>query len=147
MSFCSCKYIGKDHPRTRGEKKFSSLSDIIRIGSPPHTRGKGSSTHSSFNTPRITPAHAGKRSSGADSAPPCGDHPRTRGEKSSPYSVTILIIGSPPHTRGKEFPVTYSSSDLRITPAHAGKREIQALGYRRNSDHPRTRGEKDEVYL
>ena len=51
-------------------------------------------------------------------------------------------MGSPPHTRGKaDFSVEHVL-ESRITPAHAGKSDLQYLFLCHGQDHPRTRGEK-----
>ena len=49
----------------------------------------------------ITPAHAGKRPEYTFITSLYEDHPRTRGEKYALVKVMLLILGSPPHTRGK----------------------------------------------
>ena len=51
-------------------------------------------------------------------------------------------MGSPPHTRGKDFFVGLVKWIPRITPAHAGK-SVRRIDCRKiYRDHPRTRGEK-----
>ena len=50
-----------DHPRICGEKYASSSMRVAQSGSPPHMRGKVSRYVVGFDTPRITPAYAGKR--------------------------------------------------------------------------------------
>ena len=69
----------------------------------------------------ITPAHAGK--SGASLSQPLSnaDHPRTCGEKTFCDDAPFLILGSPPHMRGKAKKLLNHSDPARITPAHAGK--------------------------
>ena len=69
------------------------------------------------------------------------DHPRTRGEKASNYSLYTAKQGSPPHTRGKVFLFIILRYNIRITPAHAGKRSryICALSSVKGSP-PHTRG-------
>ena len=49
-----------DHPRTRGEKYYTVSDTPHPEGSPPHTRGKGSSQQVAAKGGGITPAHAGK---------------------------------------------------------------------------------------
>ena len=70
---------------------------------------------------RITPAHAGKRVIDIRIEGFWEDHPRTRGEKAVIQFVIELVIGSPPHTRGKVRKFLLILLSLRITPAHAGK--------------------------
>ena len=92
----------RDHPRTRGEKAYQEYAWEQLKGSPPHTRGKVKSSAQVGKTERITPAHAGK-SGGVDGIGyPAGDHPRTRGEKGPHSRRPPRMMGSPPHTRGKD---------------------------------------------
>ena len=71
------------------------------VGSPPHTRGKGSLTDEERRELRITPAHAGKSQYFYKKSEGFRDHPRTRGEKQKLLFLILAIQGSPPHTRGK----------------------------------------------
>ena len=114
-------------------------------------------------SPRITPAHAGKRNIFPACLDKVRDHPRTRGEKlpfavgqnvdigitpahagkSIVHDVDFLSCrGSPPHTRGKGLCKKTSKLSIRITPAHAGKRRAARFPIEMLQDHPRTRGEK-----
>ena len=91
-----------DHPRTRGEKAMGIMVEEIKLGSPPHTRGKvGKHLHNPGGQ-GITPAHAGKSQL-----------------SESGFGTTQ---GSPPHTRGKGVVHSVVRSKVGITPAHAGKR-------------------------
>ena len=111
----------RDHPRTRGEKLLIPLIHLVPIGSPPHTRGKATLTFIRAGKSGITPAHAGKSSGGCCRIHGQWDHPRTRGEKWFSCSRSVCVMGSPPHTRGKDsFPPSRDPA-RRITPAHAGK--------------------------
>ena len=71
----------KDHPRLRGEKCMKLYGKVYSLGSPPLTRGKDNRAHVQNNTPRITPAYAGKRLSIVCWLLYSKDHPRLRGEK------------------------------------------------------------------
>ena len=51
----------KDHPRIRGKKIACAISSDSCLGSPPHTREKGTNFITHFGVIRITPAYAGKR--------------------------------------------------------------------------------------
>ena len=51
----------RDHPRTCGEKQLLLLLLKLRVGSPPHMRGKAHTFRTRTNWQGITPAHAGKR--------------------------------------------------------------------------------------
>ena len=67
--------------------------------------------------------------------------PRTCGENFDGHDVAKIIVGSPPHMRGKLFRHLVTLCHHRITPAHAGKTlycfEISPC----KTDHPRTCGE------
>ena len=139
--FCS-----KDHPRTRGEKQYTVKWSKLALGSPPHTRGKASADIYRLREARITPAHAGKSSALPLKLRDRGDHPRTRGEKRTSDLPEPEPAGSPPHTRGKVMLKTMQSYQGRITPAHAGKSDGQQPLTATAQDHPRTRGEKRDVF-
>ena len=111
-------------------------------GSPPHTRGKAASEFPLNLSQGITPAHAGKRPPRCTSTTTMRDHPRTRGEKVSESIDCLCVVGSPPHTRGKERVDAPGHLSGGITPAHAGKRLRGGGADGRGEDHPRTRGEK-----
>ena len=70
-----------DHPRMGGEKQARKAQGRLRLGSPPHGRGKASFRCYVTGGARITPAWAGKSGS---PPPPLGkvqDHPRMGGAK------------------------------------------------------------------
>ena len=111
----------RDHPRMCGEKSFALCSIHQHRGSPPHMRGKGSQAGISRATDRITPAHAGKRAVLLLLSISAGDHPRTCGEKFPSKLLSVVILGSLPHVRGKEVEHRAGVAVLRITPACAGR--------------------------
>ena len=67
-----------------------------------------------------------------------------RGEKFFSGIVDSVLGGSPPHARGKEFPMQMSQAVNRITPACAGKSRPVMDGVHSVKDHPRMRGEKSK---
>ena len=89
----------------------------------------------------ITPAHAGTTEGGCNDDGEVQDHPRSRGDYSVRLSLSCLIRGSPPLTRGllkiKEG-VTHTP---RITPAHAGTTCGDTIRHPHQEDHPRSRGD------
>ena len=91
---------------------------------------------------RITPAHAGKSFSSSMALCRCRDHPRTRGEKSKIGVFSLVLLGSPPHTRGKGVWLWEGQAGPRITPARAGKRSRERCSLQCTGDHPRACGEK-----
>ena len=112
----------RDHPRLRGEKTCSSLLKAALLGSPPLTRGKARNRCKYWNNVGITPAYAGKRFKIVRLFCLEWDHPRLRGEKAPSALSGLIMIGSPPLTRGKEVRDLSPPSGTRITPAYAGKR-------------------------
>ena len=91
---------------------------------------------------RITPAHAGKRSTVYPAIYQEKDHPRTCGEKWLLSPVLRSLVGSPPHMRGKAIFSVDTALNVRITPAHAGKSISESRSVKFRQDHPRTCGEK-----
>ena len=114
-------------------------------GSPPHARGKEQQQDEDFHKNRITPACAGKSIGIIGRILSRRDHPRMRGEKLEYFLLVKLLIGSPPHARGKGRRLTQRIKNLRITPACAGKRCRRPAGSNWYPDHPRMRGEKPSV--
>ena len=104
-------------------------------------RGKLLSVGKSSNINRITPAHAGKTPVISSAVRLLSDHPRTCGENFGHLSRDRLILGSPPHMRGKPFLHQSIRLFQRITPAHAGKTQIHREWHGAEADHPRTCGE------
>ena len=115
------KSLGKDHPRTCGEKASCLCIFALSLGSPPHMRGKVHTLIVLYDNHGITPAHAGKSYIGKIMYAPCKDHPRTCGEKRLMNSTKNQENGSPPHMRGKDRRDSTVRKAFRITPAHAGK--------------------------
>lgn len=110
-----------DHPRACGENYLSTGARKEHCGSPPRMRGKLRSECGAVVSGRITPAHAGKTSSGSATSSPPEDHPRACGENRAVACVIFSTSGSPPRMRGKRCPLRCPGSLCRITPAHAGK--------------------------
>ena len=112
----------RDHPRMCGEKEAFSPAEIRYWGSPPRMRGKAFLTECRSAGVGITPACAGKRRWPGCSGGSAGDHPRVCGEKSHQRGLGLLLLGSPPHVRGKGVRYLCIVLFAGITPACAGKR-------------------------
>ena len=137
----------------------------IRIA-PPHA-GNACSDRLFLFLDRITPARAGKRRPSHVYSHPFWEHPCLCTEKICYEAPEDEKNGSPPPMRGKELRRLRDVLELRITPAHAGKRRRTAplpsgtpdhpacagkrhFRYRaicRCQDHPRLCGEKITLYL
>ena len=105
-------------------------------------RGKGPNKIPTHKGARITPAYAGKRLPLLDYSPACWDHPRVCGEKNCLQLRITEAMGSPPRMRGKVTPSRCSWACIGITPAYAGKRELNSLTSWQWRDPPRVCGEK-----
>ena len=109
----SCSYNSRttasgDHPRMCGEKRLGIPCGVYGYGSPPRIRGKVCFCLADVLALGITPAHAGKRQH-QGLCPQAGrDHPRMCGEKAQRARGLNLILGSPPHVRGKAFVILLS---------------------------------------
>ena len=93
--------IFQDHPRMCGENPHIVVKMFGTSGSPPHVRGKR--WQGTRNTCRrgITPACAGKTYKDKYAFARKMDHPRMCGENSQISSDMQILLGSPPHVRGK----------------------------------------------
>ena len=91
----------------------------------------------------ITPAYAGKRTTGYGYGIRREDHPRVCGEKAPKVVELAAKEGSPPRVRGKVNSFAEASSQKGITPAYAGKSMSGHSDKLTNGDHPRVCGEKE----
>ena len=131
-----------DHPRVCGEKtRYQNLKTTIQ-GSPPRVRGKVQPAAAGNPAERITPACAGKSGPISASGRAIRDHPRVCGEKALHDGGILPAQGSPPRVRGKVVVSRNLCLLSGITPACAGKSELQALVLSGQRDHPRVCGEK-----
>ena len=64
------------------------------------------------------------------------------GEKGAGFAHGCGLLGSPPRGRGKVAPVAVRPRWLWITPAWAGKSQMDETEFLRHWDHPRVGGEK-----
>ena len=119
---CPASRAGQgDHPRMGGEKIVFSIPMGTTMGSPPHGRGKGVVFNSRKYGIGITPAWAGKRQCISSRHLSSMDHPRMGGEKLKVPFLFWMVMGSPPHGRGKASAYPIATSETGITPAWAGK--------------------------
>ena len=134
--------LRRDHPRVGGEKVNRKEPRLTDLGSPPRGRGKVLPCPALPDVPGITPAWAGKSSSGRGLRWGCRDHPHTGGEKGTLPLLVCWWAGSPPRRRGKAEEPREPGTFDRITPAWAGKSSLSwPWGWWRR-DHPRMGGEK-----
>ncbi len=110
----------EDHPRLRGEYFLFRFRLCHTQGSPPLARGIQGFFLCGNISARITPACAGNTATCVGKAGAYQDHPRLRGEYKAFFFAEIFLRGSPPLARGILFPIPYSITTNRITPACAG---------------------------
>ena len=136
------EFYKKDHPRVRGEKFIKRSLNRILHGSPPRARGEVQIIPKDKQRIRITPACAGRRTTGRLDRYTLQDHPRVRGEKAFPAGCLQDFRGSPPRARGEAKIRRKQNNAYRITPACAGRSSPSMRYSRATRDHPRVRGEK-----
>ena len=126
-------------------EKFRLIScGLLSIGSPPRVRGKVAQAAFQPVQLGITPAYAGKRPLRCHLRSAVRDHPRVCGEKLSNASIRLFCAGSPPRMRGKAIIKRSNDAGSGITPAYAGKRQIEHFCPSFDGDHPRVCGEKTQ---
>ena len=91
---------------------------------------------------RITPAYAGKSFFFDPPVSLSWDHPRVCGEKIRSCFSVVWPVGSPPRMRGKAEYFMPEVDDMGITPAYAGKSQVDIVFIMADGDHPRVCGEK-----
>ena len=140
-------YPNGDHPRLRGENRFSIATESRLWGSSPLTRGKLLPLAVQAVKIRIIPAYAGKTTCTIAPYKPHGDHPRLRGENQEFNDSTEKHRGSSPLTRGKHLIFNKCPCSFRIIPAYAGKTPFFNYRTYSTADHPRLRGENGRMNL
>ena len=134
-----------EHPRARGENGITAFCVVVQVGTSPRTRGKQHKHQISSKLHRNIPAHAGKTWGWRCRFPWCAEHPRARGENSTPATRPRRRRGTSPRTRGKlRFGIRFDIFERNI-PAHAGKTVPHAPAPGAAPEHPRARGENCRV--
>ena|GEM_PF-248540 len=136
-----CAATRRDHPRSRGEYPHASGGNWPMRGSSPLSRGIPL-----WRTPNppeegIIPALAGNTQTLSRSGEESRDHPRSRGEYSSPAPVGTDRIGSSPLSRGIRVRSARRELLSGIIPALAGNTARNSKTPSHSRDHPRSRGE------
>ena len=138
-----CIHSLSDHPRACGENDQQAGRADYLCGSPPRLRGKPHLACGRRRGVRITPALAGKTVAQQSQPAQQADHPRACGENSAILWGLLPHPGSPPRLRGKRLSGTCCQRQVRITPALAGKTDLDRRGLEDQSDHPRACGGND----
>ena len=129
------------HPRWRGEHDCPPYARRRSRGSSPLARGTPIGPSPYFSESRFIPAGAGN--TGQDQAGKMGPsvHPRWRGEHPVVLADEGVGRGSSPLARGTRGQQVLDFLDRRFIPAGAGNTSPQHKTVRRQSVHPRWRGE------
>ena len=129
------------HPRSRGENGNEGGCVFHGQGSSPLTRGKHERCQADLQSVGLIPAHAGKTSSTCTIYSTTRAHPRSRGENLLHRSVSFMVLGSSPLTRGKRYASSMFATTNGLIPAHAGKTTPPSTNSEPLRAHPRSRGE------
>ncbi len=134
-----------DHPRSRGEDPYAWCVLPRPTGPPPLARGRRHRRRRVRVVPGTTPARAGKTSRRCGRPPTRTDHPRSRGEDVRSGSKKPITTGPPPLARGRRRLPAHQRRPRRTTPARAGKTSSRSGSAVRRWDHPRSRGEDENI--
>ena len=94
----------------------------------------------------LTPAHTGNTSMRISAVWGFSAHPRTYGEHLPAPGVPDSQIGSSPHIRGTQVPVSHVAGANRLIPAHTGNTHSTGTQPAPKAAHPRTYGEHLQGY-
>ncbi|NYI42037.1 hypothetical protein BKA03_002156 [Demequina lutea] len=95
--------MARDHPRSRGDGWCKAWLYDCLMGSPPLARGRRFQTRQGGGAGGITPARAGTATPVQSLRTWPSDHPRSRGDGATKWSVGDTLVGSPPLARGRHF--------------------------------------------
>ena len=129
------------HPHTRGEHALDHASEEVHAGSSPHTWGTPYNPRAVGPFVRFIPTHVGNTSTRTRCAHRTSVHPHTRGEHDTSLDVTIMQVGSSPHTWGTHGDIGLDDLPGRFIPTHVGNTNTFTLTQSTNTVHPHTRGE------
>ena len=132
---------GRDHPRMRGEHDFKRGFIKFDLGSSPHARGAPCPASQRSGSSGIIPACAGSTVYALNIKIAGEDHPRMRGEHSTPIERQFASQGSSPHARGPPWALVIAGVLMGIIPACAGSTGRICSSLESAWDHPRMRGE------
>ena len=91
----------KVHPRIRRDDRGLFEYRYLKLGSPPHTRGRLAHLFMDSTYLRFTPAYAGTIESISVTYTYSQVHPRMRGDDENVWETLNTSWGSPPHMRGR----------------------------------------------
>jgi len=127
-------------PRTRGGHPWSTLKELEKSESSPHTRGSSRLDYRRRYMSIVVPAHAGVIRVSSRRPGMASSRPRTRGGHPGGLTELALELRSSPHTRGSSGDRSRLQGAPRVVPAHAGVIRIAQPQPRIGYGRPRTRG-------
>ena len=116
--------VRPDHPRACGANVSLPPQPSPRDGSSPRMRGKQRKITTVGPWIRIIPAHAGQTRSLPPRHRRFPDHPRACGANLTPRYSVVIVAGSSPRMRGKQWLRVGLWPFGRIIPAHAGQTSV-----------------------
>ena len=129
------------HPRSRGEHTVRAPDAADSGGSSPLAWGTHARPDLARGAGRFIPARAGNTTPCPISAPPPTVHPRSRGEHPPTSRPAATCHGSSPLARGTLKRLRGQVSRARFIPARAGNTRTHTWPSRKQTVHPRSRGE------
>ena len=129
----------------RGEHVLHSHLMDSQEGSSPHARGTPWCFHEKLILFGIIPACAGNTTGWNNAREHDWDHPRMRGEHVREIVCDTPEKGSSPHARGTQTICRQINTSIGIIPACAGNTFYDIQRESKTRDHPRMRGEHQEV--
>ncbi|CBA28656.1 hypothetical protein CTU_10260 [Cronobacter turicensis z3032] len=130
------------YPRSRGEQKFSVLSDEPTDGLSPLARGTGRPASCIRRISRFIPARAGNRRGAVNDWIIPAVYPRSRGEQGGLYASNYCQYGLSPLARGTVRTRRAGASCQRFIPARAGNSAVRTDSIKAKPVYPRSRGEQ-----
>ena len=121
LAFAKSSSAWPDHPRACGANWNNLVHGNYRNGSSPRMRGKLIERRERDHILRIIPAHAGQTRDSSAHVRRHADHPRACGANWVRASPALVVEGSSPRMRGKQFLPVGEVLHGRIIPAHAGQ--------------------------
>ena len=140
-----CEGTDGDHPRSRGEYRSVLSARHCDHGSSPLSRGIPTVAFCCSVAPWIIPALAGNTVVSAVVICWARDHPRSRGEYQPSVSGQLGGNGSSPLSRGIHCRACGGAVEWGIIPALAGNTRGARKATLGRADHPRSRGEYEEL--
>ena len=129
------------HPRSRGEHNHTVNHLRGGWGSSPLTRGARVAVFNAYSVRGLIPAHAGSTPAVSTSPGPPTAHPRSRGEHGKAHTLSAVLDGSSPLTRGAGNDLEFEDEYEGLIPAHAGSTVPPCCARPQAWAHPRSRGE------